>query len=117
MRIYSLLLFITLFTACSGRPEIDGFDKSSWIKELMGCGKSRSEQVPRIISQREKLIGLQQPAVIEILGTPDEHELYKRNQKFFKYYTSCAVKNSAEASYLQIRFNALGQSIAVDHYQ
>jgi outer membrane protein assembly factor BamE (lipoprotein component of BamABCDE complex) len=91
------------------------FDRESWVKEVNGCGDQRIEMVPQILAQKENLKRLQQPDIIELLGSPDKHELYKRNQKFFIYYTSCYQENK-KTSYLQIRFNALGQMVEIIHY-
>jgi hypothetical protein len=115
----AFVLFITLclILSCHSRNKLQDFDRSAWIAELSGCGGERIKMVPVILSQKESLNGLQQPEIIAILGNPDEHELYSRNQKFFTYYTSCSDSLGEDASYLKLRFNALGQLISVVHYE
>ncbi len=34
----------------------------------------------------EKMLGLNEMEIVDLLGKPDKQELYKRNQKFYRYY-------------------------------
>lgn len=69
---------------------------------------------PVLESNLEKIKGLDQEEIKELLGKPDKNELYKRSQKFFVYYLSpapsCTHGNTSEQQeiYLSIRFNATG---------
>jgi hypothetical protein len=65
-----------------------------------------------IRSQKDKLLALDEMEIVQLLGKPDENELYKRNQKFYYYYLtpseSCASDEGLKSSRLVIRFNAMG---------
>lgn len=108
------LLLISIFflfvTACSYRAEIDDFDGDAWKADLKGCNGQRSMLSAGLEDKSDDLIGLSQNQVKSVLGNPDQHELYKRNQKFFIYYIDCPADEGLPSSYLQIRFNALGKS-------
>ena len=45
--------------------------------------------------------------ISSLMGKPDETELYERSEKFFFYQLDC-TDDFKKASYLRIRFNALG---------
>lgn len=66
------------------------------------------------MENKSELLGNGQTQIKEWLGNPDQHQLYKRNQKFFIYYLepgpSCK-NNDPKNQYnrLEIRFNALGK--------
>lgn len=59
-----------------------------------------------IIENQDKLLGEGQAEVKGLLGQPDEHELYRRNQKFF-YYDLTPTKDICQYRRLSIRFDAL----------
>jgi hypothetical protein len=50
--------------------------------------------------------------VVELLGRPDQNELYTRNQKFYYYFIQpapdCGGSKDSISSRLVIRFNAMG---------
>ena len=60
-------------------------------------------------NQRNKLEGLTETQIVELLGRPDQNELYKRNQKFYHFFLqpgpACGL-NQGKALKLSIRFNA-----------
>lgn len=61
--------------------------------------------------QRSKLLRLSEMQVIETLGKPDINELYKRNQKFYRYYMDPSPgckPGSTRPKMLVIRFTAMG---------
>jgi len=61
--------------------------------------------------QREKLLALDEMAIVKLLGRPDEQEIYKRNQKFYYYYVkpgSQCESMTGDTEKLVIRFNAVG---------
>ncbi len=73
----------------------------------------RSSMQESIIAQHSKLLALEELQIVELLGKPDQNELYKRNQKFFYYYLQSAKECNAGDSTLipkrlSIRFNAMG---------
>ena len=63
-----------------------------------------------LLRQKDKLKGLSQDDIVEVLGKPDQNELYKRNQKFFYYLLSPgkACGSDSTAHRLSLRFNAMG---------
>ena len=65
-----------------------------------------------IDEEKTKLLGLDEMQLVELLGSPDQNELYSRNQKFYYYFIepapSCDVKGDSTSERLVIRFNAVG---------
>ena len=65
-----------------------------------------------ILSQKEKLLALSELDIVDLLGKPDQEELYKRNQKFYYYFIEpseeCNLGSQEKSLRLVIRFNAMG---------
>ena len=65
-----------------------------------------------LLSQKEKLLSLSELEIVDVLGKPDQQELYKRNQKFYYYFIKpsrdCNPSLSGNSLRLVIRFNAVG---------
>ena len=65
----------------------------------------------KMVAQKNDLLALSETDIITLLGKPDQNELYKRNQKFYKYYfqkgPGCADDSTASKS-ITFRFNAMG---------
>lgn len=63
-----------------------------------------------LLAQKDKLLALSETDLVKVLGRSDETELYKRSEKFYKYYFNggpgCA-KDSITMSAMIIRFNAM----------
>lgn len=64
---------------------------------------------------RDKLMGYRQREISQILGKPDEVDLYKRNQKFFIYHIlpgkGCqGIDSVGRPRSLYIRFSAMDVS-------
>lgn len=112
--ICSLLLLAFIFSSCGkSLPTLDGIDLQSWKEDKNGCMGKRSSMQESIIAQHSKLLALEELQIVELLGKPDQNELYKRNQKFFYYYLQSAKECNAGDSTLipkrlSIRFNAMG---------
>jgi hypothetical protein len=106
------LLVVIVMSAC-GKEKIvlENFDEQKWKEDRKGCKDSRLELSEVIINQKEKLLAHDEIDIIEVLGKPDENELYKRNEKFYYYYVrpsnECGTA-SGDAKRLIIRFNAMG---------
>lgn len=119
-RQYSVLLISLALTACSKPlPEFEKLDLATWQNDKNACGEYRSGTLETFQSQKEKLLALNESQIIELLGRPDQNELYKRNQKFFYYYlkpSSACPQPSTEPRRLAIRFNAMGlaKEVAVE---
>ena len=112
----SRVLIITFISciSCKQNVTIEGLDKDNWKADKNGCNGTRMDMKPVLESNLEKIKGLDQEEIQELLGKPDKNELYKRSQKFFVYYLSpapsCTPGHTSEQQeiYLSIRFNATG---------
>lgn len=115
--ISAAFIFI-LITACTSTPEltIAEFDAYRWKRDKYGCSGDRLPMAKALEEEREQLMGFNEQEVLKVLGRADEQELYKRNQKFLRYYLTpnsrCDTTESVEAqkkpSMLQVRLNAIG---------
>ncbi|MEM7552321.1 MAG: hypothetical protein AAF363_21730 [Bacteroidota bacterium] len=114
----NFLILLLIICSCVSKVDITNFNDEIWKEGLNGCDSKRSALINALLSEKQKLINLTQNEVKALLGAPDEHQLYTRNQKFFKYYIqpspNCA-KPVEGAQYLQIRFNALGYVSEVNY--
>jgi hypothetical protein len=92
-------------------PDLNPIDLPQWKADKGGCTHSRTRYLAELQQQKEELKGLSEKDIISLLGRPDQHELYKRNQKFYRYDLtpgkSCASP-SAAGQQLIIRFTAMG---------
>ena len=107
---FILLILLTFY--CTPLPELVDFEAELWKSDEGGCKGSRIDQINILLDQKDKIMGLDQPQVIKLIGNPDEHELSKRIQKFFIYYISGGVdceNSNNNTSKLSIRFDALGK--------
>ena len=109
-----ILIFLTAISlSCTKTSDLGNLNTLDWKSDENGCQGKRLKFLPELSSVRENLMGQTQNEIIQLLGKPDHQEIYKRSQKFFTYYISGndTCKGSAkETVYLQIRFNALGNS-------
>ena len=108
------------FVSCeNAMPVIEGLNQKEWKEDKNGCQQKRASMISQLKEQKNKLQGLSESQVIELLGRPDHNELYKRNQKFFSYFLqngpACATDSSTTIK-LVVRFNAMGRAkeIAVE---
>lgn len=111
MRRVSLLLLVVVIACSKPLPTLEGIDLHKWRNDKFGCAGDRQPMMATLTAQSDKLKGLKEMDVIELLGKPDENELYKRNQKFYNYYVSpgpdCPEHKDLPDK-LIIRFNAMG---------
>lgn len=91
---------------------MDGFDKDKWMSYEDNCSTYRLEVSDLIIEKQDVILEGTQNEVESLLGKPEEHELYDRNQKFFHYrLTPPDSCNDEEIlKFLSIRFNAIGRA-------
>jgi hypothetical protein len=106
------LLLLVLLSACGKPiPEFENLDLSRWKEDKNACLGDRAKSIPSFEKQTDKLKALSETEIIKLLGRPDQNELYKRNQKFYRYFLEagvvCGVDNS-NPKRLTIRFNAIG---------
>lgn len=103
---------IVLCLACGQATDLPHIDEAKWRVDNSGCNGYRAGHTDDIKKDKDLLKGMNQNEVIEILGKPDENELYTRNQKFFIYHLTprgCnGTVDSSPGMYLSIRFNATG---------
>ena len=106
-----MMLSLLLWSCGKEKPSLENFDQEKWLEDRNACKGNRGPLVEPLLTQKDKLLGLDELAIVDVLGKPDENELYKRNQKFFYYYVTaskeCGSENG-EAKKLVIRFNAVG---------
>jgi hypothetical protein len=109
-----LSFFLTglLLVSCrEGKPPLEDFDRSTWQSDRHGCENKRETLTAALLSQKEKLLGLDELQMVKALGKPDQREIYERNEKFFYYFIQPArsCKEPAPSpKRLVIRFNAMG---------
>jgi hypothetical protein len=92
-------------------PSLDGVNLFDWKNDKNGCIGLRKKMADQVIAQKDKLLALSETDIITLLGKPDQNELYKRNQKFYKYYfqrgPDCVI-DSIQPKSMTLRFNAMG---------
>ena len=110
---HSIALTFLILASCSRSiPDIDGVDITAWRNDKNGCAGERAKKTDTLLSQKDKLLALSELDIVDLLGKPDEQELYKRNQKFYYYFLKpsgdCDVTSQEQSLRLVIRFNAMG---------
>jgi hypothetical protein len=113
IRVLVLLATIPFLLSCGkSLPSIDGLDMLRWKDDKNGCGGFREAAKQIVINQKDKLLSLSETDIVRLLGKPDETELYKRNEKFYKYFFSNGpgCSKSGERKSITLRFNAVGLS-------
>lgn len=108
----SILLVSLLAIACGKPlPELNNVDLVRWKSDPNGCAGVRIQMATSLQSEKKKMLGLNEMEIVDLLGKPDKQELYKRNQKFYRYYLqpgpACTTPDT-NAKKLIIRFNAVG---------
>lgn len=107
---------MTIFAAIScGNNEItlEGVDLDVWKQDPKGCRSMRATMGVQLEKQSEKLLRLSEMEIMDLLGKPDENELFVRSQQFYRYYIDPAPSCQAgkdDPRVLIVRFNALGLS-------
>lgn len=118
-----LTIFIYL-TACNNKANVDlpGFDEEKWKSDVNGCNGDRAAMEGKLAEVKDQLKGMTEEEIVEVLGNPDKHELYKRNQKFYIYNMenapACADNDKKKTyTYFSIRYNATGLAKEVMIYR
>src|SRR5690606_2367030 len=111
------LLFAALLFSCRNTEiKLDDVDLDAWMRDPGGCGGLRAAFAGPFRRPREELLRPDEAQVTLLWGEPDEHELYVRGQKVYRYYLgpSPVCANAVDnARSLVIRFNAVGLSSEV----
>src|SRR5690606_18078746 len=112
------IILLFCFACDKPLPSLEGIDADQWSQDKNACGNARHSMGAAIDRQKEKLLGLDQMQIVQLLGRPDQNELSSRNQKFFYYYLdpAPACGGDTTAARLSIRFNAVGlaKEVAVE---
>jgi hypothetical protein len=107
------LFAVCLFLASGCNKPLPSFldiDMKQWKDDKNGCNHYREKTKEAFASQKDKLLSLDESQVAQLLGKPDQTELYRRNQKFYKYYLEPSFKcdpSKENAQKLVIRFNGM----------
>lgn len=113
MNINPIVLIILFCFSCSKPlPSLEGLDLQRWKEDKNACANFRFSMRKTIDKEKNKLLALDQMQIVELLGRPDQNELYKRNQKFFYYFIKpsplCHLATDSICAKLVIHFNAVG---------
>lgn len=111
LSLLSLLLVITISSCGPSIPELKEFDRDTWKNDQNGCNNKREALSKVVLDNKDLLLGLGEMDIIDVLGNPDQQELYSRNQKFYRYYLTPNKKCSTSSSVIKmlvVRFNAVG---------
>lgn len=109
-----VFVFVLLMLLSCGKslPTLQNIDITTWVQDKNACNGQRTKMLIEFQNQKDKLLGLSEAQIIELLGRPDHNELYKRNQKFYYYFLQpalhCKSGGSNEAMRLVVRFSAMG---------
>ena len=112
--------FCLFFSACNKSIDLKNFDEIAWQNDKGACNNERAGMLDDLENAKDQLKGLNQDEIVNVLGRPDENELYKRSQKFFIYYITpknCEGIETDQYTYLSIRFNATGLAKEVIVYE
>ena len=112
LRFILLLAVLGINTSCYKKLNLEGFDEVQWTNYTSSCDSYRLEIADYIVENQSLLLEGTQNEIESLLGQPEEHELYQRNQKYFHYRLnppdSCGQYEAL--SFLSIRFNAIGRA-------
>jgi hypothetical protein len=109
---FLLIILSAFILSCYPKIQIEGFEPEAWNKPFETCEDSKEALANLIISQQEKLLGEGQAEIKQLLGQPSEHELYRRNQKFFFYFLTPGdtCENVISHTKLSIKFDAIDRA-------
>lgn len=102
---------LILITCGMPLPDLAPIDLDKWKNDKGGCNQLRITFLTELQNQKDELKGLSEKDIIQLLGRPDQNELYKRNQKFYRYDITAGKNCSdpdADGQQLIIRFTAMG---------
>jgi hypothetical protein len=82
------LLALSLVVVGCGKPlpDLENVNLQDWKNDRNGCSGVRLAMKESVTSQKDKLLSLTETDMLKLLGKSDETELYKRSEKFYKYY-------------------------------
>jgi len=105
------IVFVMVAGACGkSLPTLEGINPRQWKDDKNGCNHYREKTIDLLTSQIDKLKALSETQISQLLGKPDQTELYRRNQKFYIYFLAPSAKcdpSNKKAKQLVIRFNGM----------
>ena len=107
----SIMMIGILISCGKPLPTLDGVNLHGWKNDKNGCSGVRASMKETMMIQKTKMLSLTETDLVSLIGKPDETELYKRSEKFYKYYFNGGpgcVKDSVKTSAMVVRFNAMG---------
>lgn len=108
---YLTLLLLALLCSCSSNEQVKRF--AEWRNDANGCNGLREPLAVELLNTKEQLYKLTEQEIRQLLGAPDKHELYRRQQKFYFYFTHQGKQcDSLQAQYgqlLRLRFDPLNR--------
>lgn len=83
---YFLLLFF--FTTCNNKklPTIENFDTSIWVDDKFACNNERPKLLKALVKNKDKIIGLSQNQILQLLGKPEIRDMQKRGIRHYVYF-------------------------------
>ena len=119
MRNLSIIILFILFllAACQrGKAVWEGFDAVTWQNDPQACKGEREVMFDFFKTNYTDLVGWKESDLVDVLGKPDEKEMYKRGQWFYVYYfepgPSCqpdAELKRGDVKRVEIRVSAVGE--------
>lgn len=108
---YVLPFFLITLLSCYPKIKVPGFDENRWNADLT-CEENRVELAKLLLQHQDQILGKGQAEIKALLGQPQEHELYNRNQKFFFYnLTGGDSCGNIEIFYrLSVKFDAIDRA-------
>ena len=106
----SFILLVVAAACGQAIPKLEDIDQRQWKDDKNGCAGKRTTMTEALQRQATALQGLSEMQIIDLLGRPDQNELYSRNQKFYVYFLEPgkACGKEMDGHKLSIRFNATG---------
>ena len=113
-KIMGNIVVILILAGCTSKIDLEGFDQENWKRDRFGCEGLRYNMKGVLSISSNQLLGSSQHQILQTFGSPDQRELYEKNQQFFIYLLEPGPKCGADSgrvsvSSFQIRFNAIGQ--------
>ena len=117
---FTLLLFAATLVSCSS-TEFHGMNTLEWKNDKGGCNGQRQRLVEVLADHKDELESMDVKTLRNLLGTPDRHELEKRNSRRFVYFTEAGPHCNGQEPLdtvpnLTVRIGPLGEVVEVTFY-
>lgn len=114
---YSILL-ISIFSACTKQPKLEGLDLEKWRADKGGCTGERIQMIDKLKALKEEIKGVSSNDLDDYLGKPDVQQLADRNQEYYVYFLEKGVhcetlQKPSDARSMSVRFSAMGMATEV----